>query len=139
MMKSLQEMMKRQQGLIDRTFRKSQQNRPGQFRPGPSRGSRASADSQGQQGQGEGEGEGEGDDAGEQQSLADALGEMMRQLEEMMAKGAKAACPRASAARSARWASRANSCAAAHRAARCARRWTRSTSCATVRARRCAR
>jgi hypothetical protein len=32
MMKSLQEMMQRQQSLIDRTFRRSQQNRPGQFR-----------------------------------------------------------------------------------------------------------
>jgi uncharacterized protein (TIGR02302 family) len=86
MMKSLQEMMKRQQGLIDRTFRKSQQNRPGQFRPGQQgqQGQRGQQGQQGQQGEGEGEGDGEGDDAGEQQSLADALGEMMRQIEEMM-------------------------------------------------------
>ncbi len=89
MMKSLQEMMQRQQGLIDRTFRKSQQNRPGQFRPGQQgqQGQRGQQGQQGQQGQGQGEGEGEGDDAGEQQSLADALGEMMRQLEEMMGEG----------------------------------------------------
>jgi uncharacterized protein (TIGR02302 family) len=77
MMRSLQEMMQRQQSLIDRTFRRSQQNRPGQFRPGQ-QGQRGQ---QGQQGQ---QGEGEGDDAGDQEALRGALGDMMRQLEEMM-------------------------------------------------------
>ncbi|MBI3506345.1 MAG: TIGR02302 family protein [Proteobacteria bacterium] len=86
MMKSLQELMQRQQSLIDKTFRRSQQNRPGQFRPGQpgQQGQRGQQGQQGQQGEGEGEGEGEGDDAGEQDALAGALGDMMRQLEEMM-------------------------------------------------------
>jgi len=80
MMRSLQEMMQRQQSLIDRTFRRSQQNRPGQFRPGQ-QGQQGQRGQQGQQGQ---PGEGEGDEAGDQEALRGALADMMRQLEEMM-------------------------------------------------------
>jgi hypothetical protein len=85
MMKSLQELMQRQQSLIDRTFRRSQQNRPGQFRPGQQgqQGQRQQGQQPGQ-GQGQGEGEGEGDDAGDQESLREMLSELMRQLGEMM-------------------------------------------------------
>ncbi|MBI1246001.1 MAG: TIGR02302 family protein [Alphaproteobacteria bacterium] len=84
MMKGLQELMQRQQSLIDRTFRRSQQNRPGQFRPGQ-QGQRQQGQ-QGQQGQGQepGEGEGEGDDAAEQEALRGMLSELMKQLGEMM-------------------------------------------------------
>lgn len=84
MMRGLQELMQRQQGLIDRTFRRSQQNRPGQFRPGQ-QGQQGLGQ---QQGQGRGEGMGQAEDgdgeAGEQDSLRGALGDMMRQLEEML-------------------------------------------------------
>jgi uncharacterized protein (TIGR02302 family) len=82
MMRGLQELMQRQQGLIDRTFRRSQQNRPGQFRPGQQPGQQGQQGQQGQGQQGQGE-DGEGE-AGEQDSLRGALGDMMRQLEEML-------------------------------------------------------
>lgn len=83
MMRGLQELMQRQQGLIDRTFRRSQQNRPGQFRPGQQ--GQQGMGQQGQQGQGQGQQGEDGDgDAGEQDSLRGALGDMMRQLEEML-------------------------------------------------------
>ena len=81
MMRGLQELMQRQQGLIDRTFRRSQQNRPGQFRPGQQ--GQQGMGQQGQQGQGQGQ-QGDDGDAGEQDSLRGALGDMMRQLEEML-------------------------------------------------------
>jgi uncharacterized protein (TIGR02302 family) len=83
MMRGLQELMQRQQGLIDRTFRRSQQNRPGQFRPGQQ--GQQGMGQQGQQGQGQGQQGEDGDgEAGEQDSLRGALGDMMRQLEEML-------------------------------------------------------
>jgi uncharacterized protein (TIGR02302 family) len=83
MMRGLQELMQRQQGLIDRTFRRSQQNRPGQFRPGQQ--GQQGLGQQGQQGQGQGQQGEDGDgDAGEQDSLRGGLGDLMRQLEEML-------------------------------------------------------
>ncbi len=79
LMRGLQEMMQRQQGLLDRSFRRSQQGRPGQRGQQPQPG----------QGQGPGQGgepgeEGEMGDGADQESLRRALGEFMRELGEMM-------------------------------------------------------
>ncbi|MBI3453312.1 MAG: TIGR02302 family protein, partial [Rhodospirillales bacterium] len=79
MLRGLQDMIQRQQGLLDRTFRRAQQGRPGQ--PG-----RNGTPQPGQRGEGApqaGEGEGDGDGPA-QEALRRALGEMMRQLGEMM-------------------------------------------------------
>ncbi len=80
MLQSLQDLMNRQQQLTDRSFRRSQQNRPGQNRPGQRQ--------PGQSGQpaqpGQGEGGEPGEDAGEQEAVRRELGEIMRQLGEMM-------------------------------------------------------
>jgi uncharacterized protein (TIGR02302 family) len=79
MMQGLQDLIQKQQSLLDRTFRRSQQGRPGQ---------RGMPGQQGQmqpgQGQGQGQGEGDGDPSGEQEALRRQLGEMMRQLGDMM-------------------------------------------------------
>jgi hypothetical protein len=79
MLRGLQDLMDRQQGLMDRTFRRSQRGRPGQ--PGQ----------QGQQGQrapGQPGANGElGDDASdgaEQDALRRALGEFMRRMGEAL-------------------------------------------------------
>jgi uncharacterized protein (TIGR02302 family) len=80
MLRGLQDMMQKQQGLTDRTFRRSQQSRPGQ------RGQQGQPGQQGRPGQPGGQ-QSDGDDgmAGdgmEQDSLRRQLGEMMRQLSE---------------------------------------------------------
>jgi len=80
MLQSLQDLMNRQQQLTDRSFRRSQQNRPGQNRPG-----QRQPGQPGQQAQpGQGQGEDGGEDAGEQEAVRRELGEIMRQLGEMM-------------------------------------------------------
>jgi len=80
MMQGLQDLMQKQQSLLDKTFRRSQQGRPG-MRGMP--GQPGQPGQQGMQGQ-----PGDGDDgsmsAGEQEALRKQLGEMMRQLGEMM-------------------------------------------------------
>lgn len=78
MLQNLQELMDRQQRLTDRTFRRSQQGRPGQTRPGQNQGLNP-----GQQPGGRGE-EVDGDDSAEQEGIRRELGEAMRQLGEMM-------------------------------------------------------
>ncbi len=77
MMRGLQEMMQRQQGLTDRSFRRSQRGRPGQ------QGQRGQQQMPGQQGQGQqgGEGDDVGDSA-EQDALRRSLGEFMRRMGE---------------------------------------------------------
>jgi hypothetical protein len=82
MLQSLQELMNRQQQLTDRSFRRSQQNRPGQSRPGQSGRPGQQPGQQMQQGQ-SGEDDG-GDDAADQEAVRRQLGDMMRQLGEMM-------------------------------------------------------
>jgi uncharacterized protein (TIGR02302 family) len=74
-MRQMQEMMRRQQQLLDKSFRQSRQGQQGQQRQGgqPQMGQ----GQQGQQGQ-----QGEGDMAGDQDALRRQLGEMMRQLGE---------------------------------------------------------
>ncbi len=91
MMRGLQELMQRQQQLLDRSFRAKrqpgQQDRSGQ--PGQQRGQQQ-GQQPGQQGQEPGDdqadaGEGEmGDAAGQQDSLRRMLGEMMRRMGEGM-------------------------------------------------------
>jgi uncharacterized protein (TIGR02302 family) len=81
MLQSLQELMNRQQQLTDRSFRRSQQNRPGQSRPGQPGQPGRQPGQQAQPGQG---GEDGGEDAGEQEAVRRELGEIMRQLGEMM-------------------------------------------------------
>ncbi|MGQ0662236.1 MAG: TIGR02302 family protein [Pseudomonadota bacterium] len=73
-MQGLQELMQRQQGLIDRTFRRAQRGQSGQ------RGQRGP---QGQQGQ-PGEGDEEAGDGAEQEGLRRMLGDLMRQFGELM-------------------------------------------------------
>jgi uncharacterized protein (TIGR02302 family) len=89
MMQGLQQLMQRQQSLLDRTFRQSQQGRPGmrgmpgqqgqQGQPG-----QGQPGMQGQPGQQPGDMQGDGGGAGEQEALRRQLGEMMRQMGEMM-------------------------------------------------------
>jgi hypothetical protein len=82
MMQALQDLMQRQQSLLDKTYRRSQQGRPGMPgmrgmpQPGP----------QGMQGEGgeDQEGDANGDGAGEQEALRRQLGDMMRRLGEQM-------------------------------------------------------
>lgn len=88
MMQGLQEMMQRQQSLLDRTFRRSQQGRPG-MRGTPGQQGQQGQGQQGQQGgqpgQGQGDDEGNGDGGyADQEGLRRQLGEMMRQMGEMM-------------------------------------------------------
>ncbi|HSE76585.1 MAG TPA: TIGR02302 family protein [Alphaproteobacteria bacterium] len=78
MMRGLQEMMQRQQGLTDRSFRRSQRARPGQQ---GQRGQQQMPGQQGQQGQQGGEGDDVGDSA-EQDALRRSLGEFMRRMGE---------------------------------------------------------
>ena len=84
MMQGLQDLIQRQQNLLDRTFRRSQQGRPGQRGQQP--GQRGQPGQQGQPGQpGDGDGDGDGGaDSAEQAELRRQLGELMRQLGEMM-------------------------------------------------------
>jgi len=81
-MRQMQDMMRRQQQLLDHSFRQSRQAQQGQ------QGQRGQRGQQGQQGQGQrgqnGQGQmgaqqGDGDMAGEQEALRRQLGEMMRQ------------------------------------------------------------
>jgi uncharacterized protein (TIGR02302 family) len=85
MMRGLQELMQRQQQLTDKTFRRSQQGRPGMRQRGQQgqQGQRGQQGQQGQQGDQPGEGEGEGDGA-EQDALRRMLGDIMRGMAEMM-------------------------------------------------------
>ena len=87
MMKNLQDLMQRQQQLTDRTFRRSQQQRPGQRGQQGQQGQQGHRGQQGQPGgqQSDGDGGMEGDLA-EQEELRGQLGEMMRQLGEQMGK-----------------------------------------------------
>jgi hypothetical protein len=80
MMQGLQDMIQRQQNLLDRTFRRSQQGRPGQ-RGMPGQRGQPMPGQGGQPGEGEGD---DGDAAGEQEAIRRQLGELMRQLGEMM-------------------------------------------------------
>ncbi len=90
MMQGLQDLMQKQQSLLDRTFRRSQQGRPGM--PGMrgqqgqqgQQGMGQQPGQQGQQGGQQGEADGDGMGAGEQEALRRQLGDMMRQLGEMM-------------------------------------------------------
>lgn len=83
MMKGMQDLIQRQQGLLDRTYRRSQRGqRPGQ-RGMPQQGQPGQQGAQPQPGQGEGDEMSDGD-AAEQEALRRQLGEMMRQLGEMM-------------------------------------------------------
>jgi uncharacterized protein (TIGR02302 family) len=83
-MRQMQEMMRRQQQLLDKSFRQSRQGQQGQGQG--QRGQRQPGQrGQGQMGQGgqpqPGDGQ-DGDSAGEQEALRRQLGEMMRQLGE---------------------------------------------------------
>lgn len=79
MMQGMQDLIQRQQGLLDRTFRRAQ---PGQGQRSPF-GQRGQPGAQGQQpGDQPGTGEG-GDGSAEQEGLRRQLGEMMRQFSEM--------------------------------------------------------
>ena len=92
MMRDLQDLMQRQQGLTDRTFRRTQQGRPGQRgmqQPGqrgaqqPGQRGMQQPGQQGEAMQGQDQGEGNGDSAS-QEALRQALENMMRSLAEMM-------------------------------------------------------
>jgi len=78
-MRQMQEMMRRQQQLLDRSFRQSRQGQQGQ------RGQRGKNGQQNGQQNGQpqmGDGQGDGDMAGDQEALRRMLGEMMRKLGE---------------------------------------------------------
>jgi len=79
MLRGLQDLMQRQQNLTDRTFRRTQQGRPGQ-RGMPQPGQRGMP---GQQGQELGEGDMTNDGA-EQEALRRMLGDIMRGMAEQM-------------------------------------------------------
>ena len=86
MMQGLQDMMRRQQQLTDRSFRRSQQQRPGQRgqqrgQPGQGQPGQGQPGQQGQPGGEPGDGDAEGDIA-EQDALRRRLGDMMRSLSE---------------------------------------------------------
>jgi uncharacterized protein (TIGR02302 family) len=91
MMSQLQQLMQKQQNLLDKTFRRSQQGRPGmpgmpgmqQMMPGQ-RGQQGQQGMQGQEGDDQQEGDASGEGSGEQEALRRQLGEMMRQLGEKM-------------------------------------------------------
>jgi len=81
-MRQMQEMMRRQQQLLDRSFRQSRQSQQGQPGQQGQQGQQGQRTQQGQGGQmGEGQ-DGGGDLAGEQEGLRRELDEMMRQLGE---------------------------------------------------------
>lgn len=96
MMQALQDLMQRQQSLLDKTFRRSQQGRPGMQgmpgMPGMQRmmpgqqgmGQQGQPGMQGQEGDEQQEGDANGDASGEQEALRRQLGDMMRQLGEQM-------------------------------------------------------
>lgn len=83
MMQGLQDLIQRQQNLLDRTFRRSQQGRPGQRGQQGQRGQPGQMGQPGQRGEGDMDGDGTADSA-EQGELRRQLGELMRQLGEMM-------------------------------------------------------
>ncbi|HWK46176.1 MAG TPA: TIGR02302 family protein [Stellaceae bacterium] len=85
MMRAMQDLQRRQQQLLDRSYRQAMRGQPGQQggQPQPGQGQPGQGQpGQGQQGQsGQGQsGQGQGDLAGQQEALRRELGEMMRQL-----------------------------------------------------------
>src|SRR5258708_2624223 len=90
MMQGLQDLMQKQQSLLDRTFRRSQQGRPGM--PGMrgqqgqqgQQGMGQQPGQQGQQGGQQGEADRDGIGAGQHEALRPPHGDIMRQLGEMM-------------------------------------------------------
>lgn len=89
MLESMQDLMRAQEELLDRTYREAQrrgqQGAQGQPRPGePQQGQRGQQGQQGQAQQGQGQqGQGESSDVTLQEALRRQLGEIMRQLGEM--------------------------------------------------------
>jgi uncharacterized protein (TIGR02302 family) len=83
-MRQMQEMMRRQQQLLDKSFRQSRQGQQqrGQTGQNGQNGQNAQNGQNGQNGQPRASGQGDGDMAGDQEALRRQLGEMMRQLGE---------------------------------------------------------